>query len=102
MVGSSKTRLHQISGSPHDLKEEFLEIFLESRQQQPLGTSFSALVVGWGPRRHTLGRAGAAEGGVTKLPVAPAACVCRGVFCSGARTWLCHMASFRGYSCSGC
>lgn len=53
--------------------EDFLEIFLESRKQQPLVISFSALVMGWGPR-HTLGRAGAAEGGVARLPMAPAAC----------------------------
>lgn len=29
--------------------------------------------MGWGPR-HTLGRAGAAEGGVARLPMALAAC----------------------------
>lgn len=69
-----KTRLHWISGSPHDLTGRLSWNFSESRKQQPLVTSFSALVMGWGPRRHTLGRAGAAEGGVTKLPMAPAAC----------------------------
>ena len=98
-AGGYKMRLHWISGSPHDLMGRLSWNFSESRKQQPLVTSFSALVMGWGPRRHTLGGQELLKVGWPSCPWP--GCMCRGVLCSGARAQLCHVASFWGYLCPG-